>query len=556
MAGLKAGARLRRWVAAPLDARSAFANPGVRRIELAWFLVGVGGSACMVGMLAYTYATGGTRLVAIYGLARTLPPAFVTPLLMSLVGRVSHETLLRWSVVGRAVLLTGTTVSLALGLAPGVAITLVAISASLSGAYRPLQADMLPWLVHTPRELVATNSSSTLMENAAALVGPALAGMVLLIADDRAVLGLSAGCLWAAVAAVTPVHLPDEAHSGAQDRTGHRSLVPGARAFLGILPAGGAAVLAALQTFTRGLLMVLVVVLAVEDLRLGRDSVGWLTAMIGLGGLLGGLVAVGTMRVTRLGRAFDGGVALWGIALLLLWAVPSPAVAYLAFLLVGVGNAVEDAGAFTLIPRIVGQQHSAGAFGTLELIAFAASALGAAAAPALAGRLGTVAALGVVGAAVLAGAVVWARSCLLLDRAARPPGPELDVVRAQAMFAALPVVTVERLVDGARTHHYSPGEPVMTEGEPGDSLHIIVTGTAAVTVRGAAHPGLGPGDVLGEIALLRDVPRTATVTATSPLVTVSLRREPFLSTVSGNRNTGRLASSMASARLAQDAAEG
>jgi hypothetical protein len=531
---------------------SVFAIRDVARVERGWAFAVGGGLVETVAMLAYTYATGGARLVAVYGVARTLPPALVTPWVMGLVTRTRRESLLRWTTTGRAVLLTATSIAVLLSLPPAVAVVLVGASASLSGCYRPLQADMLPWLVHTPAQLGASNATATLMENAASLVGPALGGLMLAVADVPAALAVAAVSMWGAALSVLRVRLPDESRAAVDERPVRASRWAAAAALFRVLPHGGAAVLIFLQTFTRGLLMVLIVVLAVSDLRIGEESVGWLTAAIGLGGIIGGLVAVAAMRITRLTRAFGLGVALWGVALLLVWAWPTTPVALLAFVIVGIGNAAEDGSMFTLLPRVIDRSLSAGALGTLEVIAFSGSALGALAAPSLGAALGTTPALGVVGAATLTGALLWARSCVTLDRTVRAPGPELDLIRSLPMFAPLPVVTLECLVDGADVHHYQPGEAVMSEGEPGDSLHVIEKGEASVTVRGTPHPRLGPGDAFGEIALLRDVPRTATVTAATPLRTLRLRRPDFLRVVAGNRVSAQLAEGLASARLAAD----
>lgn len=532
--------------------RSVFAIRDVARVEAGWALSAAGALVTTVAMLAYTYTAGGAHLVAVYGVARTLPPAVVTPWVMGRLARTSRESLLRGTVAGRAVLLSATAVAAMLALPPAVAVTLVGVSAALSGSYRPLQADMLPWLVHTPAQLGASNATATLMENAASLAGPAFGGVMLVVAGAPAALALAAACMWCAVLAVLRVHLPDESRADVGGQGARSSRLDGAIALLRMLPAGGAVVLIFLQTFTRGLLMVLIVVLAVTDLRIGEQSVGWLTAAMGLGGIVGGLAAVAAMRVTRLTRAFGLGVALWGLALVLLWARPTTAVAFVAFVLVGMGNAVEDGSMFTLLPRVIDRSRSAGALGTVEVIAFSASALGALAAPGLGAALGTTPALGVVGAVTLTGAVVWARSCVALDRTIRAPGPELDLVRALPMFAPLPVVSLECLVDGASTRHYEPGEPVMSEGEPGDSLHVIEEGEATVTVRGVPHPRLRPGDAFGEIALLRDVPRTATVRAATPLRTLRIQRPDFLRVVAGNRVSAQLADTLASTRLAAD----
>ena len=75
---------------------------------------------------------------------------------------------------------------------------------------------------------------------------------------------------------------------------------------------------------------------------------------------------------------------------------------------------------------------------------------------------------------------------------------------------------------------------VMREGELGGHYQLIVEGSAAVTVRGIARRTLSPGDGFGEIALLRNIPRTATVTTIEPLRTLALQRDDFLAAVTGH----------------------
>ena len=95
----------------------------------------------------------------------------------------------------------------------------------------------------------------------------------------------------------------------------------------------------------------------------------------------------------------------------------------------------------------------------------------------------------------------------------------------------------------------------MREGEAGDHFHVIVNGTAAVSVRGAPRPMLGAGDCFGEIALLRDIPRTATVTAEQPLRTLAFGREQFLTAITGNSASSVAVDALVAQRLAADPPE-
>jgi CRP-like cAMP-binding protein len=107
-------------------------------------------------------------------------------------------------------------------------------------------------------------------------------------------------------------------------------------------------------------------------------------------------------------------------------------------------------------------------------------------------------------------------------------------------------------VAAASREVYADGTPVITQGDPGDSFYLIADGSAAVTVHGASRPALGRGDGFGEIALLQDIPRTATVTADGALTTLNFARAEFLSAVNGNQASLGSARGLAGDRLARD----
>jgi MFS family permease len=331
-----------------------------------------------------------------------------------------------------------------------------------------------------------------------------------------------------------------------------RRVLTGVRALFGIFSYGGVGVLALLQTFTRGLLLVLTVVLALDVLALYPGSVGWLNAMIGLGGVVGGAVAGRMLRLARLARSFILGVALWGLPLAVLGVAPSPATAFVALFVVGSGNALEDGSMFTLIPRAVGPARAAMALGALELVAFGGTGIGAVVAPALARWPGTTAVLAVDGCVLVVLAACYAPVAARLDATMPQPAGELELVQASPIFTPLPLITVERLAASASREVHPDGTRVITEGEPGDTFYLIAEGSAAVTVHGAARPALGRGDGFGEIALLQDVARTATVTAVGSLVTLGFSRREFLAAVTGNQASLGSVRGLADERLARD----
>ena len=263
----------------------ALGQPDIRRLEFAWALSLAGTFSYTVAMLAYTYAEGGANLVAAYGVSATVPAALLTPLLMSLTDRVGAATMLRRTTTVRT-LLVALAACLALVDSPaGVVVGLVAAAHALSATFRPTQATVLPWLARTPAELTAATVAATMAENVAALAGPVIAGTVLAVADAPAAISVSAVCLLLATLSLRRLSVPEAARPSGPARAGR--LIGDAAAGFGALARiarpSGMVVLAFAQTFVRGALLVLLIVLALDTLALGDDSIGWLNAAIGFG---------------------------------------------------------------------------------------------------------------------------------------------------------------------------------------------------------------------------------------------------------------------------------
>ena len=533
---------------------TALRQPDIRRLEVGWVLSLTGTFAYTVALLAYSYAEGGANLVAVYGVASTVPGAFLTPLLMSLTDRVGAASMLRTTTGVRTLLVA---LAALLAVVDGPAILVVVLTAathSLSATFRPTQATALPWLARTPAELTLATVAATMAENVAALVGPVLAGFVLAVGDAPTAIAASAICLGLATLSLRRLAVPEGARSTAPARPRElvRDVVAGGAALAGIGKPFGMVVLAFAQPFVRGAVMVLMIVLALDTLDLSDDSIGWLTAAIGFGGLAGAALASRVVRMTTLGRCFIVGVASWGLGVLALAGAPTGTLAFAALVLVGIANAFQDAPAFILMPRILGPELAGRALGAFELVVMAGMGSGALLAPALADRFGVRESLAVLGVGLfLLGSAYWPPFARI-DREMPPPRPEAALLREVPVFAPLPVVVVDQLALAVEEHSFEDGEVVMREGDPGNRFHIVVEGTAAVSVGGVSRPELGPGEGFGEIALLRGVPRTATVTAAGPLRVLSLSCDRFLTAVSGNQVSAEQAEALASRRLAAD----
>jgi hypothetical protein len=533
--------------------RDALQLPDIRRIVLGYGMSVTGELAGTVTLVVYAFGAGGAALVAAYAASRTVAGAAVMLALAGITGRLRRDRLLRQLTGCRTVLLAAAAVTAALREPAGVVIALAAASSSLAGTYRPLQAALLPWLVRTPAELTASNAVTAVMENSGALAGPLVAGGLLAVASPALSVAVAAGFLGAATASLPGLAVPEPPGPGGRHVAEViRDVASGIAEFVRLAPPAGIAILVFAQTLIRGALVVLIAVLAVHLLGLGGAAVGWLNAAFGAGGLIGGAVAAATVRATRLGRSLITGLLLWGLPLALLALAPAAAFAYLTLVVAGIGNAVEDTGCFTLVTRLAGPRVAGRVLAALEFVALAGLATGSILTPTLLRALGVRGTLALLGGGLAGLALAHAVRFVRLDRTMPGPGPEVGLLRKLAMFAPLPLAVTDLLAAELEPRQFPAGAVVMREGDAGDDFHVIADGSAAVTVRGVPRTVLGAGDCFGEIALLRDSPRTATVVAAQPLRTLALNRQAFLTAVTANGTSEAAAETLAAGRLAGD----
>jgi hypothetical protein len=215
---------------------------------------------------------------------------------------------------------------------------------------------------------------------------------------------------------------------------------------------------------------------------------------------------------------------------------------------VGVGNTLVDVTGQTLLQRAVADEVLARAFGVLESLLLGTLALGAAVAPLLISGLGIRLALVTTGLLLPVLALLTWRRLASIDAAARPPDRELALLRAVPIFAPLPAPTLEGLTSHLVRLRVPAGTRLFQQGDPGDRFYIIAAGEADVAVDGQ-HKTLDSGDYFGEIALLRNLPRTATVTAYTDLELYALGREEFVAAVAGHPPSAEAADTVIATRL-------
>jgi MFS family permease len=526
-----------------------FANPGLRRLELAWVGSVTGEWAYAVALAVFAYDAGGATAVGIVALLRFLPSAAVAPFAAVLADRYPRQRVMLSADVIRACALAGAGVlALADGPAPAV-YALAALVAVVSTAFQPAQAALIPTLARDPRELTAANVASSTVESVGSFLGPAFGGLLLAVTSPGVVFAVTAGAfVWSAFnVARIRARAPTREDRG--EEALHREALAGFRAIFGVPSLRLVVGLYSAQTLVAGALNVLVVVAALELLDLGRSGPGLLNSAIGIGGLVGAGVALGLVGVRGLGTAFAFGLVLWGLPLVLFGAWPAEAAALLFLGLLGVGNTLVDVSGLTLLQRTAPPEVLGRVFGVLESLVVGTLGLGAIIAPALVSLFGVRWALAATGLVLPALALVsWAR-LHAIDTRAVVPERELDLLRGLPLFAPLPPATLEHLAVSLVRVRAAPGMEVTRQGDVGDRFYVVDEGELDVAIDGEEVTTLGPGDHFGEIALLRDVPRTATVTARTDASLLALERDEFVSAVTGHPASRDAADAVVAARL-------
>ena len=530
---------------------SALRNPNIRRAELAWGAAIAAEWAHFVAFGVYAYDVGGPTAVGIAGLVRLLPAAIVAPFAASLGDRFPRERFLLALMLVASVALGASAIAFfadsealvfAFAALLGFAVTLI----------RPALQALLPSLARTPEELIASNGATSTIESFGTLVGPLLAGVLVSVADAGIVFAAGAAALLVAALLLLGVRVEDRVSLIAPDEDVRRALAAGFGAVARTPRIRLIVSLIFAQAFVRGCLNVLIVVAAFQVLDVGAGAVGYMTAAIGVGGLIG---AVGAMALGGHRLAVPFGIALvfWGLPIVFIGPLPDLPFALLMLAVVGAANSVEDVAAFTLLQRLVPNRILTRVFGVVWSLVMGGVALGSIAAPALVEAIGPRPAFVIVGAILPLLALATYRKLVAIDRQVAPV-PELELVQRVPMFGPLSVAAKERVAANLAPQSVPAGEVVIRAGEHGDRFYIVGDGALEITAEGLRTTA-DEGDYFGEIALLRDVPRTATVTALVDSRLYVLHRDDFLSAVTGHEAAHAAGHSVAEERLSRTSGE-
>ena len=249
----------------------------------------------------------------------------------------------------------------------------------------------------------------------------------------------------------------------------------------------------AAQAVVAGALAVFTVVLAIDVLHLGNAGVGYLDCAFGIGGVVGGVAAVGLAGARRLAATIAAGVLAWGVGVALLGATTSTAVALVLLAGVGIGNTVVDVAAVTLLQRSAADAVLGRVFGVLESVLLASIGIGSVLAPLAIHLLGVRPALVATGLVLPVVVVVSGRALVALDVPDPAVVDRTQLMRRHPIFAPLAEAALEQLARRLESVEVGPDTEVIHQGDHGECVYIVASGELAVDVDSRPGAHLGPG---------------------------------------------------------------
>ena len=538
--------------------RRVLGNPALRRLLAGEFVSSIGDWLYLVAILVVVYQqTQSPVLLGIVGAARILPYILLSVPAGIVADRVDRRKLLLATDLARGSIMVVLAVLVSVGAPVAAIIGLAVLATCFSAFFGPAIAAFLPTLVADESELAPANTAWSMLDNLSFIIGPAVAG--LLIAAGGLTLAFVLNAISFGVIAIVLARLPappgrqraEAATPGTQSAgaEGGGEGAPDAAAAPAhpgwgrlLAPLAAPVVIDVTTSFFGGGLGVLTVVLATEVLGAGEEGTGYLNAAIGVGGILGSLVA-GVLVLRRLTLPLLVGGVATGIGTIWLGIARDFWPAILALTLAALGSLVTEVIATTLIQRGVPDAYRGRVVGVVSTIGTMVFAAGSLFMPILVGFVGIAPVFVLSGVAILV-ATVFALVLAGRTLAQAPLSEDAQHLMRNALFAGLTPARLETAARRLQPVTVSPGEVVIRQGDPADRFYVIVDGSFLVTqARGEGESErqlreMGQGEVFGEIGLLTGAPRTATVTATAPGRLLALDGPAFLELVGSGPGLG------------------
>jgi MFS family permease len=510
----------------------------LRRIFGAFLLFNMAEFGTWVAVLLYAYDRTGPASVGLVALLQLVPAALAAPPAAALGDRFPRHRVLLGGYVVQAFATGLTAVMMAIAAPVAIVYAAAAFAAASVVVARPTQSAMLPSLSQTPEELTAANGAAGVVEGTGVLLGPLIAALVLTGATPAVVFALAS--IGVAVAALLVLGVKpgprgieiEEDREARQPTSG--SFMTGLRVLLADADARVVVGLLTMRMLMIGAADVLFVLLALEALGMGAPGAAILNAALGAGTIVGGVITFGFVGRSRLSIIAAGGAIIWGAALAATILLGQPLLAIGLIVAGGAGLAVVDVAGRTILQRSIRDEVLARVFGLQEGLAMGGLALGSLLVPLLVGATDlTIATLICAALLPVTVAVSWSR-LTALDARTVVPARAIALLRQARIFAALPAPPLEAVARRSVWLTVPAGTEIITQGDQGDRYYVLASGSVKVEqdrflLRELSDVGVG----FGEIALLHDVRRTATVTALEETGLLAVDRDTFLDAVTG-----------------------
>ncbi len=522
-----------------LVVRQALRNARLRRVLAAFLIFNIAEWANWIALIVWAYDRGGVRGASGIALAQLVPSALLASPTAALSGLVSKSRALALGYLTQLVTFLLVGVALVVDAPVAVVVGFAAVAAVSITLTRPVHLAVLPEISETTGDLTAGNAASGALEALAIFVGPLFSGIVVVTLGPGGVFFIMGALSLVSVLGTmtlktaAPLRLPST-----DDQTRRQSPLkellrdPAARLLCAMVAAENVLV---------GMMDILLAVLALDLLMMSDAGPGVLSSAIGLGGVLGAGFTFVLIGRDRLAPALLLGALAAGLPLVLAGWSQSAAVAVALVAACGAGKLFFDVASRTFAQRLLPDRLLTSLFGLQETVMMAGLAVGALAAPVLVELISPRGSFLVAGLFLPVVAVSSYALLRRLDAEATVPTDVFELLRAVPILAVLAARIVERMARDAVPVTASPGETVVEEGDVGRHFYVIAAGHVRVSHGELQIRELGPGAWFGELALLRQVPRTATVTALTDVSLWAVERDSFLASVAVAPHSVRVA---------------
>lgn len=533
--------------------RCALGRPGLRRALLAYAAFAAAEYGWWIAMLVYAYRIGGTTTASLAAAGQLLPAMVLAPLTASLPDRFRPGRVLALGYVAQALPLAAAAAFAFADITIGAFMLLAVVNIAIT-VTRPAYNVLLPSLTRTPDELVAANVLGGWADAAGMLLSAALTGALLTVTSPAVVFLVFAALVGCAALLVWPTPGPpplvDE-----EPRSAFGEAVSGITALKRYPQPRLLVLLLSAQFVLIGACDVLFVILAVDTLEIGEGWAGYFNAIFGAGAMIGAAAAAALVGRARIAPILALAAVASGLAFVGIGLHATLAVAVVGIAIGGMGRSVFDVAGRSLLQRCSPPHVLGRIFGSLEALYMGGLAVGSLIVPGIVELSGARVGLIACGAILPLAVALGGRRLRRIDAEADVPVVELALLRALPIFRALPGPALEGIARSLEPVHAPAGRVIVREGDPGDRYFAIAEGEVEVVRGGSSVDVMQRGDGFGEIALLHDVPRTATVLATSDTELYALAKEPFLLALTGHATSNDIAKEIARERSHQSATE-